>query len=73
MSYSRIVAKFGSCGMIPAMLCFFDLVDQEKTKFVGNLREKYVMADIVLNGRVEQYLRHGIKSDSLRNPMRLLE
>jgi len=73
MSYAKIVAKFGSCGMIPAMLCFFELVDQEKAKFSGNAQEKYVMADIVLNGRVEQYLRHGTRNESPRNPMKLLE
>lgn len=72
MTYSRIIAKFGSRRMIPAMLCFYDLVENEKAKITGSLIERYVMADIILLGRIEQYLRHGTKTEPSKDPKSLL-
>ncbi|CAG7817152.1 unnamed protein product, partial [Allacma fusca] len=60
LNYMKIMAKFGSRGHIPAMLCFHDLMDQEqKNKLSGNNQDRQAMANLALAGRVEQYLRHG--------------
>lgn len=57
-----------------AMLFFFELVDQEKSKLSGGFQDKQVMSDLALLGRIEQYLRHGSTStkDSPRNPKALV-
>lgn len=59
LTYAQISAKFGSKGLMAAMLFFFELVDQEKTKLYGGFHDKQVMSDLALLGRIEQYLRFG--------------
>ena len=68
------MAKFGSRGHIAAMLCFYELMDQEQKSKVGaNNQDRYAMANLALLGRIEQYLRHGKGvPDSKRSPKYLL-
>lgn len=75
LTYAQISAKFGSKGLMPAMLFFFELVDQEKTKLYGGFQDKQVMSDLALLGRIEQYLRYGtVRSKELpRNPGTLVQ
>ncbi|CAL8091723.1 unnamed protein product [Orchesella dallaii] len=74
LTYAQISAKFGSKGLMPAMLFFFELVDQEKTKLYGGFHDKQVMSDLALLGRIEQYLRYGsVRSELPRNPKFLVE
>lgn len=71
----KIMAKFGSRGHIAAMLCFYELMDQEqKNKLSGNNHDRQAMANLALLGRIEQYLRHGRSvTDPRRGPKNALK
>ncbi|XP_021946683.1 uncharacterized protein LOC110844719 isoform X2 [Folsomia candida] len=72
LSYAQICAKFGSRGQIPAMLFFYELVDQERAK-AGSTQDRKLMTDLALLGRIEQYLRYGlVRSELPKNPELLL-
>lgn len=60
---------------MPAMLFFFELVDQEKTKLYGGYLDKQVMSDLALLGRIEQFIRYGStrSKDAPRNPTALVQ
>jgi hypothetical protein len=47
------------------MLFFFELVDQERTKFSGSTSDRQLMTDLALLGRIEQYLRYGLVRSEL--------
>jgi len=55
LSYATITYKFGSRCQIPAMLFFFELVDQERAKIPH--ADKIKISHIALIARIEQFLR----------------
>ena len=70
LSGMKIMAKFGARGHVPAMLCFYELMEQEqRNKLASNVPDRISMTNLALVGRTEQYLRHG-KSviEMLKNP-----
>lgn len=64
MNHPKIIAKFGSRGLIPAMIYFSELVDEEKHKYSGTLKDKSFMANIVMLGKIEQFARHGERNNA---------
>jgi len=56
------------------MLFFYELVEQEKSKFSTNSTDRQLMSDLALLARIEQFLRYGsLKTEMARNPKVLLQ
>jgi hypothetical protein len=72
MNHPKIIAKFGSRGLIPAMIYFSELVDEDKHRFVGTLKDKSFMSNIVIFGKIEQFVRYGERSSATADPKHLL-